>query len=84
MTIRDRVYDKICEICLEGTGMPDCPLLECKWRMKLLSIKELAVVDREAELPEIPYCCAECYNTEQLAMATILKAGWVKEIKNGS
>lgn len=86
--IRDRVYDKICEICLEETCMPDCPLLEgeCKWRKKLFAIPELAIVDRDAKLPKCPLLPPEGapdVKGYRLAERLMLKAGWVKEVKDG-
>jgi len=54
---------------------------------QILSIPELAVVDREAELPKNPYLSRGMmksyqYSGYEKAQQDMLKAGWVKEIKN--
>lgn len=45
----------------------------------ILSIPEIAVVDREAELPEADpeYACFDC----DIAQEDMLNEGWVKEVK---
>lgn len=56
---------------------------------QILSIKELAIVDREAKLPECPTKADETKDIEihrykqgyRQAQQDMLKEGWVKEIK---
>lgn len=51
-------------------------------RLRILSIPELTIVDRKAELPKNPFTCGwmpceeDAYNKAQQDMQ---KAGWVKE-----
>ena len=49
---------------------------------RILSIPELAIVDREAELPKIPFCCNDCRTTELYAMNKMQDEGWVKEVSD--
>jgi len=54
---------------------------------QILSIPELAIVDRKAELPENPYNPNKRGFTAQLSAYSdgqqdMLKAGWVREVKN--
>jgi len=48
---------------------------------QILSIPELAIVDREAELPDYRMEPYEVHRTIQKAQKDMLKAGWVKEVK---
>ena len=63
------------------------PKLE-KASVAILSIFELAIVDRGAELPQIdeikgyPSLPNAIYSAYQLAQQDMLKEGWVKEIKH--
>lgn len=54
------------------------------FQSQILSIPELAVVDREAELPDTP-CKRDGYavywRCYQLAQQDMKEAGWVKEVK---
>lgn len=58
--------------------------------MSILSIPELAIVDREAELPKLKSLTGEAPLAEKTAYLLgvtdtgeqVLKAGWVKEVKD--
>ena len=89
--IRDRVKSKMGYLMLEEVSMPlGMPEKIVK---KLLSIPELAVVNREAELPEIPDFgydlgnCRRAIKDEPIeaiytkAQQDMLKEGWVKEVE---
>lgn len=58
--IRDKVKDEVIRIILgrEYTGFSAYDL--AKLADKILSIPELAIVDRGAELPQFPYMSGEC------------------------
>lgn len=87
--IRDRAREKIARdiafICGDDyDAYPDEDKESCLWWAdKILSIEELAVVDREAELTEVPL---KYYPQRQIwfdAQAELRdKAGWVKEEKD--
>jgi len=60
-----------------------------KYRNYILSIPELAVVDRNAELPDNPFTyphpmvrVSEQRAAYMRAQQDMLKAGWVKEVKD--
>lgn len=79
--IKGKVICKMAEI-LSGMDVtnPDEGIKAIK---KILAIKELAVVDREAELPEIPnieYQRGVAGHIKR-GMEYIVKKGWVKEVK---
>ena len=78
------------------SGLMQCyKLKKVSWEIAelILSVKELAIVDREAELPTIPdppiYSDKPYSDIEKQAFRvgiltyrnSVLKAGWVKEVK---
>ena len=85
--IRDRAEEKITgEIVACASTYTFGTLLEFakQYASKILAIPEIAVVDRDAELPENPHnsCCAtEAWLIYDTAQQDMLKAGYVKEIK---
>lgn len=84
--IRDRVrrtiWGKVHDHCRQGS-IPKIPIED-----QILSDRNIAIVDREAKLPELTYAsygdikiqelANHCYKAMQDEM---LKAGWVREIK---
>ena len=88
--IRDRVKKKLSWVYTE-IGTPSgnrITYLSPDEIEQILSIPEIAVVDRDAELPRNPYrCCTEdeilreSHYSYKEAQNKMLKAGYVKEIK---
>lgn len=74
--IRDKAVDKMLQFIRHGY-MPESIVHD------ILTIPELAIVDRKAELPELH---GEIYEKKKIivseAQQDMLKAGWVKEIKD--
>ncbi len=80
--IRDRVNFKLllildaCKSAKEEEGFDFSPYIK-----HITDIPELAVVDREAELPSDPFTIRVCCETYARSCRRLLKAGYVKEIK---
>lgn len=95
--IRDKVTQEIFHILNKNTDenyqfKPNISMIGTT--KEILSIPEIAIVDREVKFPENPvdhehfeseleeqYLCGE-YNGFELCKGFIVKEGWVKEIKD--
>ena len=91
--VREQIRDIGCRNCeARGSCLDDGFIGDCEWLREvdqILAISELAVVDREASLPEIPlflYDCTVLYGGRELLRRGAINyskmlAGWVKEAK---
>ena len=79
--IRDRAIHQLVNILVNYEADRDYSLSQSV--DKILSIPELAVVDRKAELPAFPLATLKANQSCYEAMSEwMLKAGWVKEVKD--
>ena len=89
--IRDKVREKMIEALqdYDPKAPIDIPCPHCDIADKILSIPELAVVNRKAKLPENPYnfpiphiheAHSEVRSVYNLAQQDMLKEKWVKEV----
>jgi len=84
---RDKAKQRILDLVDIGQKNEQFPWFVAE---QILSIPELAIIDREAELPFdieaetecVGQCNITCHNIERkLTMEGMLKAGYVKEVK---